>query len=88
MCFLFLQRFKLYQTTDFANVDRNDPATGGKMPNLLALRDSLYSQEFREFVEQVTNSGPLSDRVDCAANVYMQGSHLLTHDDVISTRKV
>jgi hypothetical protein len=58
------------------------------MPKLLALRDSLYSDEFRAFIEHVTNSGPLSDRVDCAANVYMQGSHLLTHDDVISTRKV
>ena len=80
--------FKLYQTTDFANVDINDAETGGKMPNLLALRDALYSPAMRQFISDVTGCGELSERVDCAANVYMQGSHLLAHDDVIGTRKV
>jgi Rps23 Pro-64 3,4-dihydroxylase Tpa1-like proline 4-hydroxylase len=75
--------FKLYQTADFANY--SDAAA---VRTLLKLRDALYSNEMRAFVEHVTQCGALSDRVDCAANVYMRGSHLLAHDDVIGTRRV
>lgn len=77
--------FKLYQTPEFANYSGDDAA---KVPTLLALRDALYSEQMRRFVERVTNCGTLSERVDCAANVYMHGSHLLAHDDVIGTRRV
>ena len=63
--------FKLYQTADFANVKATDELAP-KLPALLRLRDELYSPRFRQHVERVTQCGTLSDRVDCAANVYMQ----------------
>jgi Rps23 Pro-64 3,4-dihydroxylase Tpa1-like proline 4-hydroxylase len=79
--------FKLHQTTDFANLTTRDEL-GAKLPNLLALRDEIYSPRFREFIQSITQCGELTDKVDCAASVYMNGSHLVAHDDVISTRKV
>ena len=78
--------FKLHQTADFANMTGAEAAA--RVPTLLALRDALYSGEMRALIERVTQCGALSDRVDCAANVYMRGSHLLAHDDVIGTRRV
>jgi Rps23 Pro-64 3,4-dihydroxylase Tpa1-like proline 4-hydroxylase len=76
--------FKLYQTGELALLKKED----GKMPHLLALREALYSAEFRQFISDVTGCGELTDRVDCAANAYVKGCHLLCHDDVIGTRKV
>ena len=65
--------FKLYQTADFANL-RDGDELAAKIPALLRLRDELYSPRFRAHVERVTQCGALSERVDCAANVYMQVS--------------
>ncbi len=79
--------FKVSQTIDLNNIPINS-AHAQKIPHLMALRTHMYSAEFREFLESVTGCGTLSDRVDCAANVYSCGSHLLTHDDVITTRKL
>lgn len=60
-----------------------------KLPSLLALRDALYSQTFRDYVSHITNCGPLSGRkTDMAINVYTPGCYLLCHDDVIGSRKV
>eukprot|EP01147_Barroeca_monosierra_P008427 gene8427-10216_t len=80
--------FKLYQTTDLANIDETQPELSKKLPTLLELRDQLYSQEFRDFISDVTGCGELTDRVDMAASAYAHGSHLLCHDDVIGTRAV
>ncbi|OQR82585.1 hypothetical protein ACHHYP_15758 [Achlya hypogyna] len=79
--------FKLYQTIDLGNLKRSD-ALASQLPALLELRDALYGQEFREYIASITGSPPLTDKVDCAANVYMKGCHLLPHDDVIGTRCV
>ena len=68
--------FKVYQTGDLATVEDS-------CPQLCALRDAIYSKEFREMVSEAAGCGPLVDRTDCSCNVYMQGGHLLTHDDVI-----
>ena len=65
-------------------MDASDP----RLPQLLSLRAALYSPAFRSFVQDVTACGPLTDRVDCSCNLYVQGSHLLCHDDVIGTRRV
>ena len=46
--------FKLYQTTDLANIDSSQPELSKKLPSLLKLRNALYSKEFREFVSKVT----------------------------------
>lgn len=80
--------FKLYQTTDLANVDATLPELAAKLPRLLALRDALYSSQFREYVQRVTGCCELTTRVDMAASAYAEGCHLLCHDDVIGTRAV
>lgn len=82
--------FKVYQTCDLANLGRNGNLMelAAKMPQLIALRDSLYSDEFKAMIQEVTGCGELSDNVDCATNLHTTGCHLLCHDDVIGTRKV
>ena len=85
--------FKLYQTIDLANLDlaHSEPAVrelSAKMPQLLALRDALYTPEFRGYMQHVTGCPELTDRVDMAASIFVQGCHLLCHDDVIGTRAV
>ncbi|GAB4821858.1 hypothetical protein N2152v2_008904 [Parachlorella kessleri] len=80
--------FKMFQTGDLANMDKLDPESKSKLPNLLALRDALYSKDFRAFVSEVTGCGDLSEKTDCACNVHAQGGHLLCHDDVIGDRRV
>jgi prolyl 3-hydroxylase /prolyl 3,4-dihydroxylase len=81
--------FKLYQTdSDLSTMEQSDPETAAKMPSVLALRDSLYTPEFRSFVADITGVTDLTDRVDCSINAYGRGCHLMTHDDVIGTRRV
>jgi len=77
--------FKVYQTGDLAALGmEGSPNT----PELIALRSALYGPEFRAFVSRITGVDDLTDRVDCSANAYTQGCHLLCHDDVIGTRRV
>ena len=81
--------FKLYQTQDLANIKRSShPELAAKLPHLLALRDSLYSKDFRAFISSITGCPELTERVDMAASAYSNGCHLLAHDDVIGTRAV
>ena len=81
--------YKIHQSGDLANLDGLDDSALSKLPSLLALRDALYSQTFREYVSHITGSGPLSGRkTDMAINVYTPGCYLLCHDDVIGSRKV
>ena len=80
--------YKVLQTGDLANLDGLHPETLKELHHLKELRDTLYSKEFRAFVESVTGCGELIDKTDCSCNVYPQGGHLLCHDDVIGTRRV
>ncbi|QDZ20296.1 oxoglutarate/iron-dependent oxygenase [Chloropicon primus] len=82
--------YKVLQTGDLANLDGLDKNSLGQLPHLKRLRDTIYSKEFRTFVESVAGlgSGELIDKTDCSCNIYPQGGHLLCHDDVIGTRKV
>lgn len=80
--------FKMLQTVDLANLDGMDEEKKAKIPGLVALRDEIYSEEFRGFVSRVTGCGALSDVTDCACNVHPVGGHLLCHDDVIGDRRV
>ncbi|CBJ27946.1 conserved unknown protein [Ectocarpus siliculosus] len=81
--------FKVYQTGDLANMDGLPEESKRLLPSLFAIRDSLYSLEFRRLVQSLTGSGPLSgQQIDLSANAFGHTGHLLCHDDVIGTRKV
>ncbi|KAB8356588.1 hypothetical protein FH972_024170 [Carpinus fangiana] len=81
--------YKIHQSGDLANLDGLDSTSLERLPSLVKLRDALYSQNFRSFLEEVTGSGKLSgQKTDMAVNVYTPGCHLLCHDDVIGTRRV
>ena len=85
--------FKLYQTMDLANLslthaDVKIRELSAKLPQLLALRNALYTQQFRAYMQWVTGCPELTDRVDMAASIFTQGCHLLCHEDVIGTRAV
>lgn len=80
--------FRINQTGELANIDALPKEERCKLGALTRLRDELYSQKVRNTIERITGCDKLNDRVDCAANVYSQGCHLLTHDDCISTRRI
>jgi Rps23 Pro-64 3,4-dihydroxylase Tpa1-like proline 4-hydroxylase len=81
--------YKVWQTGDLANIDGLDEKERNQLENLLKLRNSLYSEEFRGFISSVTGCGELSGtQFDLSANIYKQGGHLICHDDVIGTRRV
>ncbi|KAI0016455.1 Oxoglutarate and iron-dependent oxygenase degradation C-term-domain-containing protein [Xylariomycetidae sp. FL0641] len=81
--------YKIHQSGDLANLDGLDDEALSKLPSVLALRDAVYSQTFRDYVAHITGSGPLSGRkTDMAINVYTPGCFLLCHDDVIGSRRV
>ncbi|KNZ44242.1 uncharacterized protein VP01_937g2 [Puccinia sorghi] len=76
-------------TGDLANLDGLPGREAEKLKHVKRVRDTLYSNEFRQFLHQVTSCGPLSGKqTDMSINNYRQGCHLLNHDDVISTRRV
>ena len=78
--------FKVLQTGDLVTIDQADPSIVPKIPELLRLRAAIYSPKFRAMVQEMTGCAPLTDRIDCSANVYPRSGHLLCHDDVIGTR--
>lgn len=81
--------YKVHQTGDLANLDGLPQDELKRLSSLFELRNALYSQEFRDFIAAVTDSGPLSGtKTDMSINSYYQGCHLLNHDDVIGTRRV
>jgi Rps23 Pro-64 3,4-dihydroxylase Tpa1-like proline 4-hydroxylase len=81
--------YKVNQTGDLASLSYLTKEQVALLPNLIKLRDALYSQKFRDFLRQVTGCGPLSGvKRDMSVNTYRKGCHLLNHDDVIGTRRV
>lgn len=81
--------YKVNQTGDLASLNYLTPEQIALLPNLLKLRDALYSPRFRAFLQAVTGCGPLSGtKQDMSVNTYTKGCHLLNHDDVIGTRRV
>ncbi|KAG6856779.1 hypothetical protein H0H87_000747 [Tephrocybe sp. NHM501043] len=81
--------YKVNQTGDLASLNYLTESQISFLPSLLTLRDALYSEKFRTFLQTVTGCGPLSGKKqDMSVNSYTKGCHLLNHDDVIGTRRV
>lgn len=81
--------YKVNQTGDLANLDGLPTEEAKRLENVLQVRNAIYSDEFRSWLEHVTGCGPLSaKKKDMSINDYTNGCHLLNHDDVISTRRV
>ncbi|EIW76255.1 hypothetical protein CONPUDRAFT_130769 [Coniophora puteana RWD-64-598 SS2] len=81
--------YKVNQTGDLASLNFITPEQLAVLPNLLLLRDALYSPAFRAFIQSVTGCGALSGtKQDMSVNNYTKGCHLLNHDDVIGSRRV
>lgn len=81
--------YKVYQSGDLANLSGLDWNDLSRLPSLYKLRAAIYSQEFRDIISKVTGSGKLSGiKTDMSINTYRKGCHLLTHDDVIGSRRV
>ncbi|KAL0573293.1 putative component of NuA3 histone acetyltransferase complex [Marasmius crinis-equi] len=81
--------YKVNQTGDLASLNYLSDTEISLLPNILKLRDSLYSPQFRSFIRSVTGCGPLSGvKQDMSVNSYTKGCHLLNHDDVIGSRRV
>lgn len=81
--------YKVYQSGDLANLSGLDWNDLSRLPSLFKLRAAIYSEEFRDFVSTITGCGKLSgSKTDMSINTYTKGCHLLTHDDVIGSRRV
>ncbi len=82
--------FRVYQSIDFGNLDPSSTELHESIPHVMRLRQSLYSKQWRELVEDFSGleRGTLTNEVDCAINCHDTGCHLLCHDDVIGTRKI
>lgn len=81
--------YKVNQSGDLANLSGLDWNDLSRLPNLYKLRQILYSEPYRKFIAKVTDSKFLSgSKMDMSVNTYTKGCHLLTHDDVIGTRRV
>ncbi|KAJ3416317.1 hypothetical protein HDV05_002257 [Chytridiales sp. JEL 0842] len=81
--------YKVNQSGDLANLDGLPADELAQLKNLHKLRNALYSDEFRSFVEKVTGVERLSpSKKDLSHNNYTEGCHLICHDDVIGTRSV
>lgn len=81
--------YKLFQSGDLRNLSGLDDSDRSKLANLFDLREALYSQQFRDYVSYVTGCGALSGvKQDLSMNVYQKSCHLLTHDDVIGSRRI
>ncbi|WWD22752.1 hypothetical protein CI109_107245 [Kwoniella shandongensis] len=83
--------YKIQQTPDLSSLDPEHlpEETLAALPITTRLKNALYSEEFRSLVRQVTGCGPLSGKKkDLSTGLYTQGSHLLLHDDSISTRLI
>ncbi|KAI0347151.1 nuclear protein [Trametopsis cervina] len=81
--------YKVNQTGDLASLNYLTADQIALFPNLLTLRDALYSPNFRSFLQSVTGCGALSGtKQDMSVNSYTKGCHLLNHDDVIGSRRV
>lgn len=81
--------YKVFQSGDLANLSAMPQDLLERLPSLYKLRSAIYSESFRSFISAVTGCGKLSGiKTDLSIQLYTKGCHLLTHDDVIGSRRV
>lgn len=81
--------YKVYQSGDLANLSGLNWDDLSRLPSLYKLRSAIYSEQFRDVISKITGCGKLSGvKTDMSINTYTKGCHLLTHDDVIGSRRV
>lgn len=81
--------YKVFQSGDLANLSAMPEDLLKRLPSIYKLRSAIYSQTFRDFMSDVTGSGKLSGiKTDLSLQLYTKTCHLLTHDDVIGSRRV
>ncbi|SCU77780.1 LAME_0A02212g1_1 [Lachancea meyersii CBS 8951] len=81
--------YKVNQSGDLANLSGLDWNDLSRLPSLCRLREILYSEVYRDVISHVSGAGTLSgSKMDMSINTYTKGCHLLTHDDVIGSRRV
>jgi Rps23 Pro-64 3,4-dihydroxylase Tpa1-like proline 4-hydroxylase len=61
--------------------------SSSSLPATRRLVNLLYSQQFRGWIETITGIST-TDMIDVSAAKYIRGSHLLCHDDNLSTRHI
>lgn len=72
---------------DFYQSDSLTSASSSSLPATRRLVNLLYSQQFRGWIETITGIST-TDMIDVSAAKYIRGSHLLCHDDNLSTRHI
>lgn len=81
--------YKVFQLGDLANLSGLNWDDLSRLPSLYKLRSGIYSEQFRDAISKITGCGKLSGvKTDMSINTYNKGCHLLTHDDVIGSRRV
>lgn len=81
--------YKVFQSGDLANLSAMPESLLKRLPSIYKLRSAIYSETFRSFISDVTGCGKLSGvKTDLSLQLYTKGCHLLTHDDVIGSRRV
>lgn len=81
--------YKVFQSGDLANLSAMPEDLLKRLPSIYKLRSAIYSQVFRDYISDVTGSGKLSGiKTDLSLQLYTKTCHLLTHDDVIGSRRV
>ncbi|ODQ79697.1 hypothetical protein BABINDRAFT_7914 [Babjeviella inositovora NRRL Y-12698] len=81
--------YKVHQSGDLANLSGLDWDDLSRLPSLFKMRAAIYSEEFRDYLSELTGCGKLSGvKTDMSINTYTKSCHLLTHDDVIGSRRV
>lgn len=81
--------YKVFQSGDLANLSGLSEELRKRLPSLYKVRSGLYSKAFRDLISRVTGCGKLSgSKMDISIHLYNRTCHLLTHDDVIGSRRI
>jgi len=76
------------KSNDLYDFLQSDDLKACDKPFIKALKEALYSQDFREWLMSITGITDLNDTVDMSAARYIDKSTLLCHDDELEGRRI